>query len=146
MRNIHILSKDFNQQSGIPLITILFQGETNEFITFVVILISIQKEHHDMNLQSSLGFKVHSHAKKTVGILNQRHLKEANIFEIDLKKNEVFYEGNSICFTFARKKLKSFLKENIGEFQDFNGRAIAKQYTALIELKALAKESLEHVF
>ena len=145
MRNTLILSKDFNQQRGIPLITILFQGETNEFISFVVILISVQKEHHDMNLQSSLCFKVHSHTKKTVGILNQRHLKEANIFEIDLKKNEVFCEENSSCFTFARKELINYLRENIGEFQDFNGGAIAKQYTALKELKAHAKESSEHL-
>lgn len=143
MRNILILSKYLDQYRDLPLVIIILQGETKKCISFTVILVSIEKQQCVMKFHSNPYFKIKSHLKKTIGILNQRHLKKANIFEIELKKDQISSEESSNYLLLAREKLITYLKQNIGEFQDFNGGMIVRQYTTLSELKSLAREKSE---
>jgi len=142
MKSILILSQELKYVSDLPQVSITFDYQSVENLTFSVVLVRIWKAKAEpvekvlKNYQEDLNITLER--TQTIGFLRKKYPKEANVFRLKLKKNESFIrKDSSVNLILARKKVLSILNGAFGEVRDFNGGMLLKQGEAFSKLKKL---------
>lgn len=135
MRNILTLSKELKTPQDPPPVIIHFANETDEKVTFTVILICLKQQK--MHFETHPYMKVLSHQSKIAGILDKRHLQRAHVLELQLSKQAFTDDKGRFSLYEARKSVLSYLKKTFGPLRDYNSGMIVKQYENLSKLKAV---------
>ncbi len=155
LRNILTLSQEIHHVTDLPQVMISFEAQTAEELIFTVICVC--PENYDSisieNLlkQKSSFFEWILERKQLVKYMDQHQPIFAYIFRVLLTSHPtVLRSDGSLNFFAARQKIGNFLKENIGEFRDFNGGILIKQEETLHSLKnalpEMTHELIENVF
>lgn len=151
MRNIITLSQQLKFVRDLPQVIISFNEQTNENLSFTVILArilqpeSVSIETLFQRTKSSLEF--FPDRIKKVGTIRNKYPKEATVFKVHLSNKGFLREDYSVDLYSARQVIAKELQEILGEFRDFNGGMIAKQVEAFSGLKeALGAIGNEHKF
>ncbi len=155
LRNILTLSQEIDQSTDLPQIMISFDMQTAEDFVFTAICVRV--ENHETasvdNLikQRSSFSQFILERKQLVKYLKDHQPIFAYIFKILLTPHPTILRSDgSLNFFAARQKIGNYLKENIGEFRDFNGGILIKQEETLHTLKnalpGLSPELIENVF
>ncbi len=150
MRNILLLNRELRFVRDIPQMTISFQSQSENTITFLIILVRILKTQQDPPLE--ILFR-HQHevvrfiprSKKIVGKLRNKYPKEANTFLLECQKAPFLRQDHSVDLSRARQFVGSIIGTALGEVRDFNGGLICQQNQLLNSLKALlTPQELKH--
>ncbi len=141
MRNILVLGNQLKYSGDIPHVIITFDKQTEEKLTFSVILLRVLKSK-DKKLETLLKkeknkFSYSDFEIKNVGLVRKKYPKEANIFDIHLDKKFFLRKDFSVDLGLARRSLYNSLVEMLGDVRDYNGGMISKQNEVLNELKKL---------
>jgi hypothetical protein len=139
LRNIIVLSKQLRYVKDIPQVIISFDKQTQNEISFNIILLRLLKKNtlslKEKFLNSNSKTKFIEDEVKIVGKLKNKYLKEVNIFRLSIKKFPFLRRDYSLDLRKARLFVANELKKAIKDYRDFNGGMIAKQCEALDELK-----------
>lgn len=141
IRNIILLSKQLKYVKDIPQLIITYEKQTEEDISFIVILLRLIKDDtlplKEYFSYSQTFLKFLSDEIKIVGSLKKKYPKEANIFRVLIKKSAFYRKDYSLDLQKARQTVVSELAKILGDFRDYNGGMILKQNQALDSLKNL---------
>lgn len=139
LRNIILLSKQIKYVRDIPQLIISYDKQTNNEISFIVILVRLLKNDtpplKEYFAYSQTFLKYLPEEIKIIGSLKKKYPKEANIFRISLKKSSFYRKDYSLDLQKARQVVVNELAKVIGDFRDYNGGMIHKQTLALDRLK-----------
>ncbi len=141
IRNIIVLSKQLKYVKDIPQLIITYEKQSEEDISFLVIMVRLLKEdslplkEHFSYFQTFLKFI--SDEVKILGSLKKKYPKEANVFRVLIKKTAFYRKDFSLDLQKARQTVVSELAKIFGDFRDYNGGMILKQNQALDSLKQL---------
>lgn len=144
MRNIVMLSHELKYVHDIPQAYISFDAQMGRKLSFIVILLRILHPKHKpiqetLNLaQTPLCF--FDFETKRVGFLRKKHIKEANVFRVELDKTPFLRKDFSLDLFKARLVVSEELAHILGEIRDFNGGILSKQHEALCSLKNSLKD------
>lgn len=146
LRNIISLSKQIKYVRDIPQVIVRFDTQTDEEISFQVIVVRLLK-HNSIpltelifNKKKSIRFTLDE--IRTVGELKNKYIKEANVFHAHLKKASFFRKDLSLDLLKARNKVGQELIKMFGEFRDYNGGLIFKSQESLEKFKRKVSPSL----
>lgn len=139
MRNIITLSHELKYVNDLPQAIISFQEQKGDLLRFNIILLRLLNKktlpmqamaHH---LPSSMRFLFErvSH----LGYVRKKHIKEANVFTLEVKNNLFFRENQSVDLVRAREFITLALEKMIGKFRDYNGGLLLKQNQRLEGIK-----------
>lgn len=151
LKNILVLSNELKYVDDLPQAVIHFHKQTDDYISFNIIIVRIVKEHSlpiKFELQKLSSDLIVDHADvKNVGLLRKKYPKEANVLEIKMFKNKFLREDFSLDLYEARRVVYNGLKRVLGEIRDYNGGMISKQGEVLGELtKLLLEEDIQNNF
>ena len=139
MRNIVILSQQLKYIHDIPQVIITFDQQTEEELSFTVILLRLVKpstvsipEHFH---RTKTDLKLHSHEVKYVGTLRKRYLKEANVFSLKVEKRPFLRKDYTLDLFKARQAISAELHRILGGIRDFNGGILSKQQEVFHQLR-----------
>ncbi len=148
MRNIVILSQQLKYIHDIPQVIITFDMQTEEELTFTVILLRLLKQSElsipEIFQQARTELKLQSHEVKQVGILRKKYIKEANVFSVSVDKKQFLRKDYSLDLFRARQDLSSELHRILGGIRDFNGGILSKQQEVFQELRDSISDSNVH--
>ncbi|MGL5627066.1 MAG: hypothetical protein ACRDDW_06115 [Candidatus Rhabdochlamydia sp.] len=141
MRNMILLSKQLRYFHDIPQIIINFDEQLEADLLFTVILVRV-RQVSDPSIQQLFGSKDSClifipDRIKQVGILRKKYPKEASVFRLRLASHSFIRSDHRVDLFQARQFVARELEKVIGEFRDFNGGMITKQYERFIELKKM---------
>ncbi len=147
MRNILNLSKQLRCYDDIPQIIITFDSQSEQHITYSVILLRVVK-NDDLSVQnicSSREFKYEliPDRIKIVGHIKRRYVKEANVFYVRLEKQSFLRKDHSLDLYKARQTVLDELYRVFKDVRDYNGGMIAKENEIFKALKQSLKEKNE---
>jgi hypothetical protein len=139
MRNILILSQQLKYIHDIPQVIITFDQQTEEELSFTVILlrlikpstVSIREHFH----RSKTHLKFQSHEVKYVGTVRKRYLKEANVFSLKTEKKPFLRKDYTLDLFKARQAISAELHRILGGIRDFNGGILSKQQEVFHQLR-----------
>lgn len=145
-RNILILSRQLKFVNDIPQVIINFDEQTQNDLSFTVILLRILKaKSHSVQELFKLcetSSKFIPDRVKKVGILRRKYLKEANVFKVLLSSKNYRRKDLSVDLNKARIDVIHELNKVFGEVRDYNGGLIYKQNEALVNLKSSLSQSV----
>ncbi len=151
IRNIILLSKQIKYVKDLPQVIINYDSQNSNEIQFQIIMVRIlqvQTPSIKQLIDSSCIFcHIHLEEVKTIGLLRNKYIKEANLFRISINKASFFRPDNSLDLRKARSMVAAELTKVIGEFRDYNGGMIAKQHYVFRQAKKLLPfltQSQEH--
>ena len=130
MRNILTLSNQLRSVKDLPQVIVSFDRQTDDHITFTVILLRVLKESDEaivQNLELSGSFEVIPDRVKVVGYIRKKYPKEANVFHIKSLKSNFLRKDNSLDFYGAREAVMDSLVGAFGEVRDYNGGMLSKE-------------------
>jgi hypothetical protein len=142
MRNILTLSNQLRFVRDLPQVIVSFDEQTDQKISFTVILLRILKPNllsiaeSFEKKQGTLEFV--SDQVKVVGCVRKKYSKEANVFSLKTDKTMFLRADHSLDLYQARQFIVGELQDVVGEVRDYNGGLISKQN----ELLSVLKESL----
>ncbi len=141
MRNIITLSCELKSPRDLPQVIIAFDEQTESELSYTVICLRVRKET-DLSLQEIFEknesfLKFSSDRIKNVGLLRKKHLKEATVFRVQFAAYHFLRSDHSVDLFKARQALVQELQRVLGEYRDYNGGMIAKQYEQFLMLKSL---------
>ncbi|MDR2539977.1 MAG: hypothetical protein LBC45_05245 [Chlamydiales bacterium] len=139
MRNVILLSKQLRYFRDIPQVIINFDEQLETDLLFTVILVRA-RQILDPSIQ-----QLFSHSSlifipdriKQVGMLRKKYPKEASVFRLRIASRSFIRSDHRVDLFQARQFVAKELKKVIGEFRDFNGGMITKQYECFSELKKM---------
>lgn len=139
MKNILILSRELDFCHEIPEMTINFEQQRSDALSFTVILVRMVKENNksirELLQKLTDGIRFFLDRNQTIGY------KEASVFRLEIPIDDSFLRSDfSINFYLARQKVKSAILQAIGPVRDFNGGMILKQGERLSQLKEAFRE------
>ncbi len=144
LKNILTLSHQLKYVRDLPQVIISFEGQSDDSVTFIVILLRIMKEDSKSlkELFIPLGEQVkYFHDRsKLIGKVRKKHPKQANVFRLEISKEDFWRSDHSLDLQKARQALADTLENAIGPFRDFNGGMITKQHELFCNLKDQLKE------
>lgn len=137
MRNVILLSKQLRYFRDIPQVIINFDEQLETDLLFTVILVRV-RQAVDPSIQ-----QLFSHSSlvfipdriKQVGMLRKKYPKEASVFRLRIASRSFIRSDHRVDLFQARQFVARELEKVIGEFRDFNGGMITKQYERFNELK-----------
>ena len=139
IKNILLLANQLKYVNDLPQVMITFDEQTDEHLSFTVILLRVLKGKvkpiDELFKPVSAGIRFVHEQSKVVGKVRKRYPKEANVFRLQIGKEDFFRTNNSLDFYRARQEIYSYLENIIGEVRDFNGGLISKQNEKLNVLK-----------
>lgn len=141
MRNMILLSKQLRYFHDIPQIIINFDEQLEADLLFTVILVRVHQVS-DLSIQQLFTSKDSClvfipDRIKQMGILRNKYPKEASVFRLRLASHPFIRSDHRVDLFQARQFVARELEQIIGEFRDFNGGMITKQYERFIELKKM---------
>lgn len=141
MRNMILLSKQLRYFHDIPQIIINFDEQLEADLLFTVILVRV-RQITDLSIEQLFASKDSClvfipDRIKQVGILRKKYPKEASVFRLRLSSHSFIRSDHRVDLFQARQFVARELEKVIGEFRDFNGGMITKQYERFIELKKM---------
>lgn len=141
MRNILDLTNQIKYIGDLPQISIHFDEQEDAHLYFTIILARPLKSESPSiteilkRLDSNLEY-LHDRTK-IMGYVRKKYPKEATVFRLKLLKKGFLRADKSINVYKARLWIVNELKRILGEFRDFNGGMIAKQYESLLEIRKI---------
>ncbi|MEI6531479.1 MAG: hypothetical protein WCN87_01515, partial [Chlamydiota bacterium] len=139
IRNMLTLSKQLRFVKDIPQVIITFNEHTGRELSFTVILVRLLKTEalsiEKLFEGSSLEFV--KERIKSVGFVRKKHLKEANVFHLRLKKKSFIRQDRSLDLYKARQSVLDEIVACVGPVRDYNGGMLAKQREAFAHIKIL---------
>ena len=141
MRNVILLSKQLRYFRDIPQVIINFDEQLEADLLFTVILVRV-RQVRDSPIQQLFNSKLSSlvfipDRIKQVGMLRKTHPKEASVFRLRIASRSFIRSDHRVDLFQARQFVARELEKVIGEFRDFNGGMITKQYERFSELKRM---------
>jgi oligopeptide transport system substrate-binding protein len=141
LRNILLLAQELRTPKDPPQIIANFRGQSENTLTFHVILVRLVKENSAAvpcqqlleNTNDFLTFVLG--AKKIAGTLKSGEEKEANTFLLECPKAPFLRQDHSVDLLRAREFVVSSLKKVFPTIRDFNGGLIGQQNQLLAGLK-----------
>ncbi|MCI5051773.1 MAG: hypothetical protein MRY21_01390 [Simkaniaceae bacterium] len=131
MRNIVTLSNQLKYASDIPQVIINFQKQSESHISFTIVLLRLIKRDalrfKELLSKRKSPYLIDKIDSKIVGQLRKRFPKEANVFELHLKKQDFLRSDFSLDLFEARREVFQTLTNLVGELRDYNGGMISKQ-------------------
>lgn len=151
MRNILTLADQIRYLRDIPQVLIHFNEQSYTHLSFTVVLARVLKKETrsliDCFQSVTTVLKYRLDRKKIVGYLRKKYPKEASVFRLKLPKERFVREDQSIDLYKARQFVVQELSKVIGEFRDYNGGMISKQYEILTEIHSMIEiKEKEHEF
>jgi hypothetical protein len=142
LKNIVLLSEELTSSKDIPQVIISFDKQTDQNVSFTVILLRILKENDSSisSLFESSKANFLTDQVKVVGHLKRTYPKEANVFRLEIGKVPYLREDHSVDLFRARVAIVDEIQKVLGEFRDYNGGMICKQNELFIKLKDLIGE------
>ncbi|HEV3269141.1 MAG TPA: hypothetical protein VGZ69_00620 [Candidatus Rhabdochlamydia sp.] len=141
IRNMILLSKELRYFRDIPQVIINFDEQLEADLLFTVILVRV-RQIVDPSMQQLFNSKSSSlifipDRIKQVGMLRKKYPKEASVFRLRIASRSFIRSDHRVDLFQARQFVTREMEKVIGEFRDFNGGMIAKQYERFSELKKM---------
>ena len=141
MRNMILLSKQLRYFHDIPQVIINFDEQLETDLLFTIILVRV-RQASDLSIQQLFALQDSSlvfipDRIKQVGMLRKKYPKEACVFRLRLASHSFIRSDHRVDLFQARQFVARELEKLIGEFRDFNGGMITKQYERFMELKKM---------
>ncbi|MBS0652753.1 MAG: hypothetical protein JSR39_04410 [Verrucomicrobia bacterium] len=148
MRNIVILSQQLKYIHDIPQVIITFDQQTEEELSFTVILLRLIKPGSismpELFQQTSTELKIDCHEVKHVGTLRKKYAKEANVFLAKMEKKPFLRKDYTLDLFKARQALSAELHRILDGIRDFNGGILSKQQEVFQELRDSIADTNSH--
>jgi len=142
MRSLILLSQQLKYPRDLPQCIISFEAQSNLDLAFVIMFIRIDKgdslQELSLLLESRLKFDEWN--IKPMGTLRKQRLKEGTIFKVSVAKADFLRKDYTVDLFKARHFVASELKRLFGEFRDFNGGILSKQYEIYLALQCACGE------
>lgn len=142
LKNILTLSREIRFISDLPQVMILFDQQSTQEAIFNIILVKIRKP--DQPLLQEWFARMHPDIEcrleysQVVRYLRKKYPLEAKVFRIKLMKDlSLLRVDMSLHFYLARQRVSRLIEDAIGEFRDYNGGIIIKQWETLASLKEM---------
>ncbi|MCB1180867.1 MAG: hypothetical protein KDK55_02435 [Chlamydiia bacterium] len=151
LRHILVLSNQLKFVRDYPQAVILFEKQTGGALEFLVVLVRLVKKGH-LPIQDYFEMKPTylqflPDRIRDVGHLRKKYRKEANVFRVQVRKDQYLRQDHSVDLYKARLEVASELAHVIGEFRDYNGGTISKENEIFAALcKSLEHTGKEHTF
>lgn len=141
MRNIITLSNQLKLARDLPQVIITFDEQMENELSFTVIWLRVLQST-DLSLQELFEVcecfvKFVPDRIKRVGMIRNKYPKEATVFRLRFEAHPFLRSDQSVDLFKARQALVQELRRILGEFRDYNGGMIAKQYEQYQALKGL---------
>ena len=139
VRNIMTLSRQLRYVHDIPQMIISFDKQSDKILSFTIIFLRIVRntspslEEIFSHITTSLKFI--PERVKRIGVLRRKHIKEANVFRIELEKEKYLRQDHSVDLNKARQDILSEINRIFGEVRDYNGGMMYKQNEMYCSLK-----------
>lgn len=139
MKNILILSRELNTLNDPPQMIINLEQQSKGHLIFTITLVRILK-HDSVSIEKHLkredNIQLVVERSQTVGYLEDKYPKEANVFRLHIPIQPSFLRSDfSVNFYLVRQKVVSYLTEAFKSIRDFNGGLILKQGELLSQLQ-----------
>lgn len=143
MRGIVTLADQLHYSNDLPQVMIHFEQQIQSELSFTVIWLRVRKEM-DVSLQQKMeaaqSFLTFTHDRvKIVGLLRKKYPKEATVFRVHFSADPFLRADHCVDLLKARQGLAFELQRILGEYRDYNGGMIAKQYEQFLALKQLVE-------
>ena len=150
MKNIVMLGQQLKYIKDIPQVFISFEEIEGEELTFTVIVLRILLQTESLSLfdlykRTEARFAFVEDRIKKMGLLRGKYPKEATVFRLKLPKADFMRADHSVDLLKARLEVALEVHKILGEFRDYNGGMIAKQYEAFSLFKNGMKDANERV-
>jgi oligopeptide transport system substrate-binding protein len=134
-KHIATLSNDLSSLSSIPHVMISFVKQTHDVLYFNVVLVRIIQLGDKVfeNIATSIPLKLRIYINKT-SLLKASFIKEICVFAVEIPNSYFLRKNYSVDYLQARRYLSLILEEHIGEFRDYNGGLLIKQYEQLEQI------------
>jgi hypothetical protein len=140
VKNILVLSQQIKFVHDLPQVIISFDKQTNQDLSFNVILLRVLKPNDislkDLIYNTKSNLKIVLEKVKKVGVVRRKYLKEANVFRVFLESSKYLRLDNSLDINKARQDVLLELNNLFGDVRDYNGGMIYKQNESYKLLKA----------
>lgn len=141
LRNVMALSKQLRYVNDAPQVTITFDEQKGENLSFTIVLVRI-KEEKEKDLsgvfkESNWSLPFIPDRVRKVGVLRKRYEKEATVFRTLIKSSPFLRKDSSVDLYEARNFLFKSLQSALGDVRDFNGGMIVRQGEHLSALRDL---------
>ncbi len=148
MRNIVLLSKQLKYIHDIPQVIITFNQQTEEELSFTVILLRLIKPATlsipELFHRAGTELTIDCHEVKHVGTLRKKYLKEANVFLVKMEKKRFLRKDYTLDLFKARQALSADLHRILEGIRDFNGGILSKQQEVFQELRDSITDTNSH--
>lgn len=139
LKNAVLMSRQLVFSKDIPQIMISFDEQTEQEISFTVILARVLRNNEGA-LEDALSFyrfpfAISIEKRKIMGKIRNKYPKEVVIFQVKMPFVSFMREDNSLDLFDARQSLFSELENAFGELRDFNGGLLGKQREALEKMR-----------
>ncbi|MBP9840982.1 MAG: peptide ABC transporter substrate-binding protein [Simkaniaceae bacterium] len=130
-RNIIALREQLKSTRDLPQVVISFEEQTHHDLFFTVVLLRVvtkfAKSLEILFHESDAGMRFIPDRVELVGKLRGRYQKEANIFRLQLAKDDYLRKDRSVDLYKARQDIGKALEKAFGKIRDYNGGLILKQ-------------------
>jgi oligopeptide transport system substrate-binding protein len=130
-RNLITLREQLKSTRDIPQVIISFEEQTHHDLFFTVVLLRVVtrfgKSLELLFHESDLNMTFIPDRVEIVGKIRGRYQKEANIFRLQLVKDEYLRKDRSVDLYKARQDVGKALEKAVGKIRDYNGGLILKQ-------------------
>lgn len=154
-RNIVTLRDQIQYVKDMPQVFISFEEQTGKDLFFTVVLLRVlqsedQPTVEELFTQANPGYIFIPDRRETVGYVRKKYPKEANVFRLQIPKNDYLRKDRSVDLYKARNLVNILLQNACGQVRDYNGGLIVKQDERLQDfIKQLPSEDpflLENFF
>jgi oligopeptide transport system substrate-binding protein len=158
-KSILLLSRELRYVRDLPQVMIVFEEQLKSALVFSVIITRVlRKGMKKWDSSRSAGFSGGARCvqvnSQIVGYLRKTFPKEAIVLRLQIPKEAGFLRiDSSIDLYLARERVCSLIREQVGEFRDYNGGLISKRLELVSELKQIFRaeaktypDLLENIF
>ncbi len=147
LRTMLILAGQIKYVRDIPQISVSFDGQVKNQLSFTVVIARILKKEVQA-LSAILEKKDFSIAPvhdrtKMMGYVRKKYPKEASVLHFTICKEPFIRSDHSIDLYKARHKIVTEIRQVFGEVRDYNGGMISKQQELLQEIKKQLSSAFE---
>lgn len=127
MRNIVTLSQQLRFVRDLPQVTLSFDHQSDAHLHFTLVMVSLKLGLDKALTRSNEPLQFLPERVKRMGLLRNKHPKEAVVLKVRLAKEPFLREDLSLDLYLARQHVIEALQRVVGEVRDYNGGMIAKQ-------------------
>lgn len=150
-RNIIVLSNELKYLHDLPQATISFQEQRYDVLKFNVTLLRIlqpeSKPLQELAKKLPTTDRFMQERVAEVGRLRKKHIKEANVFSIEIDSRLFLRKNHSVDLIRARQYVVKAIETLLGPFRDYNGGFLSKQNQQFEAIKkALGEDGKPHEY